>query len=81
MQYRDIASRNIYLHIFVVLGGLEGPVCDGLIQAFNSAESLRTPLVQQRQRVVAENDGKELTESNDPGMLDRFTSFVLIFNW
>lgn len=50
-----------------VQGGMEGTISDGLIQAYNSAESLRTSLVQQRQKLVTETDGGEINESNDPG--------------
>ena len=67
---KSIRSRLlifIVYHCFTtVLGGVEGPVCEGLTQAYNSAESLRAWLVQQRQRLAAETDG-QIPENNDPG--------------
>ena len=51
-------------------GGREGTVSEALCQAYSAAETLRPFLVQQRQKIAAENnDSTEIKDEDDPGML------------
>ena len=57
---------------FVVLGDRldgKGPISDGLYQAYNAAESVRTSVISQRQKIAAETDEKQKSDVSDPGKL------------
>ena len=49
----------------------DGPISEGLFQAYSVAESVRMPVISQRQKQAVEADEKKVTDNSDPGNVKR----------
>ena len=57
------------MHLYLsVQNDCEGPISDGLYQAYSAAESVRMPVISQRQKQAVEADEKMKLEDSDPGI-------------
>ena len=62
-------NLSIYHYIsysFTVQNKCEGPISDGLYQAYSAAESVRMPVISQKQKQAVEAE-KTKVEDSDPG--------------